>query len=694
MASTTAATDSADELSQASAPVVNIRLYLRAANLPKSITQQQPDTLARVSILPAAASGGDGGGGSAEEVVDETEIVKKSSNPKWTSAFSHRYELGSQMLFFVDILAVRNSSSGSGGGGGSGNIIRASSVGDTVVDSRGMKLLGRAVFDVQDVLGSTNNVKSRRLRKGGVVFAYVEQRSSNDDNSPRRSLSSAPPLDGLRLNLRLRASSLVHTHSVKSKLVAPTMIAKPDTYVEISRPSCPSSSSSVSWIVVHRSPPVRESVSPAWDEATIDLESVYSGSYCPDWRAPTSPYECTLPLTITVYKVKKRKCKEIGSCRTTVAKLADACKMLAKVTGSEGEDEERRSSDDKGDEAEEDGGNDRKTFRLRPTPKGGASPSGEITGLLSVMSASITSSMEATMRSSRFLTAAGEDEDGDAAADGRRSWSDDDGDDNGGDERSSAKNVDEVALPSHHPRPKFSDYVKAGVLDIDFCVAIDFTSSNGDPRRPGTQHFSRDGMMNDYEEAIEAVGSTIGKYSSSQEYPVWGFGAKYGGKVRHIFQIGGAPTAVGTQGILDAYRTVFETDLIMSGPTEINSVLRAAANRSKTHLRAPPSASNMKYCVLLILTDGIVHNLQSTRELVRKYGEFRLPLSVIVVGIGRADFSEFHRWNREPADVRGRFMFVEFRQHQFDPDTLSREALLNVPHEMVDYFLARNVLPR
>jgi len=29
----------------------------------------------------------------------------------------------------------------------------------------------------------------------------------------------------------------------------------------------------------------------------------------------------------------------------------------------------------------------------------------------------------------------------------------------------------------------------------------------------------RDGMMNDYEEAIDALGSTIGKYSSTQEYP-------------------------------------------------------------------------------------------------------------------------------------------------------------------------------
>ena len=51
--------------------------------------------------------------------------------------------------------------------------------------------------------------------------------------------------------------------------------------------------------------------------------------------------------------------------------------------------------------------------------------------------------------------------------------------------------------------------------------------------------------------------------SSDPLNSVWGFGAKYGGQVRHIFQCGDSATAFGTQGVLDAYRKVFETDLIM-----------------------------------------------------------------------------------------------------------------------------------
>jgi len=662
--------------------------------------QQQPGLLPPPVPPPGGECGGGSGDGTVEKVVDETEVVTKSSNPKYTTSFPLQYELGSQMLVYVEIFALRSTTTTptTTNTTTNNNVMSIANNIGNIVNKRTMKLLGRAMLDIQDVLGSPNNIKARRLRRGGgggVVYAHVEQQFSHYPTSPSKSPSptattATASSDSRRLNLRLRAHSLIHTHSLANR-VAPTRTSNPDTYIEISRPSSSSSSSSSSpWIVVYRSPPVKESVSPTWDEGTIELSS---------FRSSVGDDLSRFPLRITVYKVKKRKCKEIGSCQTTVANLVEV--MVARVTGYECEQQKQQQQpNESGDDDDDDdnnndnnnnGGNRKSLQLLSPTAKGGAAnPSNEITGFLEVVNASIENSDEVVMRSRRFSTdVAADDDDGDNdnnddAANERSAWSDGDDDDD------DANNPVPSHHHHHHPRPKFSDYVKAGMLDIDFCVAVDFTSSNGDPRRPGTQHFSRDGMMNDYEEAIEAIGSTIEKYSSTQEYPVWGFGAKYEGKVRHIFQCDpSSPTAHGTQGVLDAYRTVFETDFVMSGPTEINAVLRAAANRSKKYYQS----NGVKYCVLLILTDGIVHNLQSTRELIRKYRELQLPLSVIVVGIGRADFTEFHRWNHAPSEVCGRFRFVEFRQHQFDPDTLSREALLNVPHETVDYFLHRNILP-
>ena len=71
--------------------------------------------------------------------------------------------------------------------------------------------------------------------------------------------------------------------------------------------------------------------------------------------------------------------------------------------------------------------------------------------------------------------------------------------------------------------------------------------------------------------------------------------------------------------------------MIMSGPTVLLSVLKAAASRAK---KSHNDSQKLNYNILLILTDGVVNDLQSTKELVLKY--HHLPLSVIVVGIGRA----------------------------------------------------------
>jgi hypothetical protein len=172
---------------------------------------------------------------------------------------------------------------------------------------------------------------------------------------------------------------------------------------------------------------------------------------------------------------------------------------------------------------------------------------------------------------------------------------------------------------------------------------------------------------------------------------VWGFGAKYDGEVRHIFRCGDSKYAHGTEGVLKAYRSVFDTDFTMSGPTVISDVLRAGAGRARRFHNGPDK--DLRYCVLLILTDGCVHDLPFTQGLVRSYMDDDLPLSVIVVGIGRADFTEFHQWDLAPPEIRGRFKFVEFREHQIDPDNLPRKALLNLPHEIVDYYMGRNIFP-
>lgn len=56
-----------------------------------------------------------------------------------------------------------------------------------------------------------------------------------------------------------------------------------------------------------------------------------------------------------------------------------------------------------------------------------------------------------------------------------------------------------------------------------------------------------------------------------------------------------------------------------------------------------------KYLILLIITDGAIHDMEETiRLLVNASG---LPLSVLIVGVGNADFSNMEVGDGRRSDV-------------------------------------------
>jgi hypothetical protein len=87
--------------------------------------------------------------------------------------------------------------------------------------------------------------------------------------------------------------------------------------------------------------------------------------------------------------------------------------------------------------------------------------------------------------------------------------------------------------------------------------------------------------MNDYEETIVSIGNALAVYSD--QFSVFGFGAKFGGVTRHIFQCGPEAQVHGVDGVLTAYKSTFESDLTMSGPTLFHDVIKTAAVRARKH---------------------------------------------------------------------------------------------------------------
>lgn len=267
-------------------------------------------------------------------------------------------------------------------------------------------------------------------------------------------------------------------------------------------------------------------------------------------------------------------------------------------------------------------------------------------------------------------------------------------------------------------RPEFIDYLTGG-CQISLAVAIDFTASNGDPRKEGTPHFfhppeSRE--WNDYEKAIFAVGSILAKYDTDQQFPVWGFGAKYNNVVRHCFQCGTEVEVQGVQGIMDAYRGVFRTPLTMSYPTRFTEVISTAASYArheqvgfrKRQMEAVHVANTLQflvlqevandegqlsYTILLILTAGNVEDIQETKE--QLIAASKDPLSVVIVGIGAANFEgmdfldNFDHADGESRDIT---KFVQFNDYQ-SYNALTEAVLDEIPDQLVDYYYTQGILP-
>jgi hypothetical protein len=241
-------------------------------------------------------------------------------------------------------------------------------------------------------------------------------------------------------------------------------------------------------------------------------------------------------------------------------------------------------------------------------------------------------------------------------------------------------------------KPSYLEYIRGG-CEMQLCVAIDFTGSNGDPRQPGTLHYiSPDGTSNnDYEMAIKSIGGILADYDTDKKFPVWGFGAKYSGQVYHLFQCGPTAEVEGIPGVIDAYHKTFQSGLIMSSPTVVTEVISTAAAFAKSGQDEANERGGQKYTTLLILTDGAVSDVAATAKSIEACSD--APLSVIIVGIGSADFSSMEFLDNFSTTKPDIVQFVEFNMHRHDYNSLTQTTLRELPDQMVAYFQRNGIDP-
>ena len=113
------------------------------------------------------------------------------------------------------------------------------------------------------------------------------------------------------------------------------------------------------------------------------------------------------------------------------------------------------------------------------------------------------------------------------------------------------------------------------------------------------------------------------------------------------------------------------------------------------------SKNKMKYYTFLILTDGSIHDIDSTIDCIVESSS--LPISIIIIGVGNANFSlmNFLDADEEPlfsqslqkVQERDNVQFVEFNKYKNNPHLLARETLEELPKQMIEFYKKRNITP-
>ncbi|KAM9404570.1 copine-4 isoform 2-T2 [Salvelinus alpinus] len=247
----------------------------------------------------------------------------------------------------------------------------------------------------------------------------------------------------------------------------------------------------------------------------------------------------------------------------------------------------------------------------------------------------------------------------------------------------------------------FLDYIMGG-CQIQFTVAIDFTASNGDPHNSCSLHYIHPYQPNEYLKALVAVGEICQDYDSDKMFPAFGFGAQIPPdfKVSHDFAVNfneENPECAGIQGVVEAYQTCLPK-LQLYGPTNIAPIIQKVASSASQEMHTKEAM----YFILLILTDGVITDMADTREAIVQASH--LPMSIIIVGVGSADFSDMQMLDgddgilRSPKGepcLRDIVQFVPFRNFKHgSPAELAKTVLAEVPNQVVDYYNNKGIKPK
>ena len=243
----------------------------------------------------------------------------------------------------------------------------------------------------------------------------------------------------------------------------------------------------------------------------------------------------------------------------------------------------------------------------------------------------------------------------------------------------------------------FLDYILKGIR-IGLNIGIDFSHSNKPTDDPSSLHcLLKEKRPNPYERAILSCAKILEYYDYNKLFPVYGFGAVIRGKYKTsmCFNINfkDDPNIQYVENIIKEYVNCMNK-IDFACPTYFAPIIKKIIYDIKQ------KKDSLDYQLLMILTDGMIQDLQDTVEALVE-GSF-YPLSVIIIGIGKEDFSKMEKLDGDEIPLisksgikrlRDLVQFVPFSKFENNAEKLINKVLEEIPRQIIEYYTFNFLYP-
>ena len=153
----------------------------------------------------------------------------------------------------------------------------------------------------------------------------------------------------------------------------------------------------------------------------------------------------------------------------------------------------------------------------------------------------------------------------------------------------------------------------------------------------------------------------------------------------------------GLESVVQCYQNALQK-CNLYGPTNFADILNEVNNNCESE---PVSQARQKFNILVIITDGIITDMDKTIDQIVRGSNNNL--AIIIVGVGDADFESMEILDGDEEALYSKsyrkymaadiVQFVPFNEFKHSPHLLAKETLMEVPTQLLNFFRKHNIQP-